>query len=126
MQKRERQRLSRIRQSLRKLAGEIVDVVDVFMEGEPMVKGTVYQQRRKCGKPNCICTRGQLHESMMLSWSQDGRTRLKAIAKGDVQEVRILTERYRRFRAARARLGRVYKNMVELIDELEQLRRQEP
>jgi len=91
-----------------------------------MVKGTVYEQRRKCGKPNCACATGEPHRSMMLSRSEEGRTKLMAIPTGHLKELEVLTERYQRFRRARARLGQIYKKMLELIDQLEAARRQEP
>jgi len=126
MQRRERDQLSRTRQTLTRLAQEIVELVPVLLQREPMVKGTVYQQRRKCGKPNCACATGKPHSTMILSRSQEGRTRLVSIPEGRLAELQILTERYQRFRRARARLGLIYQKMMALIDELEAARRQEP
>jgi hypothetical protein len=126
MQTRERDRLSRLRQALPRLAQEIAELVPVLMERQPLVKGTVYQQRRKCGKPNCACATGELHRTMILSRSQEGRTRLLSIPAGRLEDLQVLTERYQRFRRTRARLGQIYKKMLTLIDELEAARRQEP
>jgi hypothetical protein len=126
MQTRERDRLSRLRQSLTHLAQEIVELVPVLMERQPLVKGTVYEQRRKCGKPNCACATGEPHRTMILSRSEEGRTRLVSIPEGRLVDLQVLTERYQRFRSARARLGQIYKEMLALIDELEAARCQEP
>jgi hypothetical protein len=126
MQTKERDRLSRSRQSLTRLAQEIVTLLPVFMQREPMVKGTVYEQRRKCGKPNCACATGNPHHTMILSRSHEGRTRLISIPEGRLVELQDLTKRYQRFRRARARLGQIYQKMIALIDELEAARRQEP
>ena len=63
---------------------------------------------------------------MILSRSQEGRTRLISIPEGRLVELQVLTERYQRFRRARARLGQIYQKMISLIDELEAARRQEP
>ena len=126
MQPTERDRLSRIRQSLVQLPQEIEELLPPLMERAPMVKGTVYEQRRKCGRSNCACATGEPHRSMMLSRSEAGRTKLMAIPAGSLKELEVLTERYQRFRRARARLGQIYKRMVVLIDQLEAARRQEP
>ena len=126
MQTREPDRLSRTRQSLSRLAQDIVALLPVFMQRDPMVKGTVYEQRRKCGKPNCACAVGKPHRTMILSRSQEGRTRLISIPEGRLVELQVLTKRYQRFRGARARLGQIYQKMIVLIDELEAARRQEP
>jgi hypothetical protein len=119
----ESDRLSRIRQSLSELAEEIRGLVAVFNDRRPMMKGTVYEQRRKCGKANCACASGEPHGSMMLSRSDQGRTKLMAIPSGHLRDFQLLTERYQRFRRARARLGQIYKTMIELIDQLEESRR---
>jgi hypothetical protein len=118
-------RLSRIRQSLAQLADEIHQLLPVLNDRRPMIKGTVYEQRRKCGKPGCRCADGELHGSMMLSRSDGGRTKLMAIPSGHLKDFQVLTERYQRFRRARARLGQIYKAMVKLIDQLEKAKRKE-
>ena len=117
--------LSRMRQSLAELAQEVERLMPVFMDRLPMVKGSVYEQVRKCGKPNCRCRTGRGHASIMLSRSEGGRTRLIAIPEGQLKEMQILTRRYRRFRRARARLGQLYRKMLLLIDTLEAARRQD-
>jgi len=121
----ESDQLSRIRQSLRQLADEIQALMPVFMNRHPMVKGTVYEQRRKCGKPNCSCASGEPHCSMMLSRSEQGRTKLMTIPSGHLKDFQVLTERYQKFRRARARLGQIYKDMIKLIDQLEEAKREE-
>jgi len=73
-----------------------------LLDEKPMIKGTLYPLRRKCGKSSCRCARGQLHETMMLSASIAGKTKLWTIPAERVENVREMTERYRRFRAARA------------------------
>jgi hypothetical protein len=124
MQK-EADRISRIRQSLFRLAEEIQALLPALNDRRPMIKGNVYEQRRKCGKPNCHCANGEPHRSMMLSRSDQGRTKLIKIPSGDLKDFQVLTERYQRFRSARARLGQIYKAMVKLIDQLEEARRKE-
>jgi hypothetical protein len=121
----ESDRLSRIRQSLSQLAGEIQALLPAFNDRRPMIKGTVYEQRRKCGKPTCYCAGGDPHSSMMLSRSEQGRTKLMTIPSGQLKDFQVLTERYQRFRRARARLGQIYKMMVKLIDQLEEARRKD-
>jgi hypothetical protein len=126
MQTSDRNRFSRIRQSLQELAKEIEQLIPIFAERHPLIKGTVYEQRRKCGKPTCRCATGEPHSSMILSHSEEGRTKLVAIRSGHLKDLQVLTGRYQRFRRARARLGQIYKKMILLIDQLEESRRREP
>ena len=126
MQTHDRDRTSRMRQSLRELATEIQQIVSVFAERDALIKGTVYEQRRKCGKATCRCASGELHSSMVLSRSEEGRTKLMVVPSGHLKDLQLLTERYQRFRRARARLGQIYRTMTSLIDKLEESRRREP
>jgi hypothetical protein len=125
MQTNNRERLSRMRQSLAELAQEIQGLIPIFVERTPLMKGTVYEQKRKCGKPGCHCATGAPHRSMILSRSEEGRTKLGVIPSGYLKDFQMLTERYQKFRRARARLGQIYKKMISLIDQLEESRRRE-
>jgi hypothetical protein len=75
------------------------------MEGQEipgMVRGSVVRHRRRCGKPGCRCAGGEhLHESVVLSYSERGRTRFVMLPPGDVAAVEAAAERYR---AEKARL----------------------
>ncbi len=120
------ERLSRLRQSLARLRDEANQLLEVFLERTPLVRGTVYELRRTCGKPSCCCTReGQRHAVTVLSVSEEGRTRLRAIPHDQLAALRTLTARYQRVRRARARLVKVHRTMVAVIDQLAAARRRE-
>ena len=120
------QSLSRLRQELRRLLEELERSVEVVFGRDPLVKGSVYEMARKCGKPTCACARGQLHRSLVLSWSHQGKTRLKSITPERLQELRRKSEEYLRFRRARAQVTVICKQMLSVIDRIETLRREEP
>jgi hypothetical protein len=118
--------LSRLRQELRRLIEELGRSLEVVYGRTPLVKGNVYEITRKCGKPNCACTRGQLHKSMVLSWSHQGKTRLKSVPPEKLAELSCKSEEYLRFRRARAQVTIIYKQLLDVIDRIESLRREEP
>jgi Family of unknown function (DUF6788) len=97
----------------------------IFGRG-PLIKGTVCEIARKCGKPSCACSRGELHRSMVLSWSQNGKTKLMSIPPERLRELREKTEEYRRLRGARAEVSAIAKKMIVVIDQIDQIRREEP
>jgi len=67
-----------------------------------LVRGSVVTHRRRCGKPGCRCADGeQLHEQVVLSYSDRGKTRFVMLPPGEVAAVRAAAERYR---AEKARL----------------------
>ena len=123
--KSERERFSRLRQTLLQLAGEIEGLVKPLFSDRPVMKGTVYELKRKCGKPGCKCARGELHTRMVLSASEGGKTRLQVIPHGSLGEVQEKVRRYQEFRRVRARLGEIYRKMLRVIDEMEAMRREE-
>ena len=123
---RERGELSRLRSALRGQLRELGEVLEVVFGRSPLVKGNVYELARKCGKANCVCTRGQLHRSMVLTWSEGGRSRLLSIPSGRLDEVKQKSKEYLRFRRARARVTEICREILVLLDRIEALRREEP
>jgi len=126
MQKKDFQNYSRLRQALRDLIRELEASLEVAFRRSPLVKGNVYELARKCGKPNCICTRGQLHRSMVLSWSEGGKSRLFSIPPERLGELKEKSEEYLRVRRARARVTEICREIIAVLDQMEKLRREEP
>jgi len=127
MQRREQLgKLSRLRQTLRGLLADLERSLGVAFGRAPMVKGNVYELARKCGKPTCACARGELHRSMVLTWSQAGKSKLFSIPPQRLSELREKSQEYLEFRRARARVGHICKEIVGVMDRIEKLRREEP
>ena len=118
--------LSRLRQALRELLAELEKTLRVAFGRAPMIKGNVYELARKCGKPTCACTRGELHRSMVLTWSHEGKSKLFSIPLERLSELEEKSEEYLRFRRARARVTEITKKILGVMDRIEKLRREEP
>jgi len=93
-----------------------------LMERGPFIRGAVYALRRKCGKEGCRCEEGHLHQSWVLAVPHRGRKQTRVVPKGREEEWKLLAGRYRRFRRARAELVKLFKQLMALIDEIEQQR----
>jgi hypothetical protein len=100
-------------------------LIEPFISDRPVMKGSVYELKRKCGKPGCRCSEGHLHGRMVLSVSERSRTKLRVIPRGFLTDVRVMVRRHQRLRRARARLCRVQKEMLQIMDEMVVLRREE-
>jgi hypothetical protein len=118
--------LSRLRQTLREHLADLEKSLDVVFGRALMVKGNVYELARKCGKPNCACTRGELHRSMVLTWSHEGKSKLFSIPCERLADLQTKSEEYLRFRRARARVTEICKMILGVMDRIEKLRREEP
>ena len=118
--------LSRLRQALREHLRDLENSLDVVFGRTPMVKGNVYELARKCGKPNCACARGELHRSMVLTWSDQGKARIFSVPPERLADLEVKSEEYLRFRRARAQVTVICKKILGVIDRIEKLRREEP
>jgi len=93
----DKKKFSQLRQSLDRLANEIRQIVEPFFSDKPVIKGSVYELKTKCGKPGCKCAKGQLHHRRC----------------------------YQELRRVRVRLIEVHKKIVQIMDEMEAMRREE-
>ena len=110
---------SRLRKQIQQRQREISDLLRVLKQRRPLVRGNLYNLRRKCGKDGCRCQDGHLHESWVLSVPEKGRKRMRVVPRGKRTQWQQMTERYRRFRRGRARLVKLFAEILKLIDELE-------
>ena len=105
------------RQELGRLAKQYDLQLDrVLHERRPLIRGTFGTRRRKCGKPNCHCVQGELHESKYVTATDGGRVRQIHVPDADEVKVEDGTYRYKRFLEARKTLGRLAKRQLELVD----------
>ncbi len=120
-----REKFSRLRQSLLLLLEEMKGLLEPFFSDQPILKGTVYELKRKCGKPGCKCAQGALHARMVLSASESGKTRLRVIPRGFLVQTHQRVKRYQQLRRARGRVVQIHRQMLKLMDQMEAIRRQE-
>jgi len=120
-----REKFSRLRQSLLLLIEEMKGLIEPFFSDRPVLKGTVYELKRKCGKPGCKCAQGALHARMVLSASESGKTRLRAVPRGFLVDTQQRVKRYQQLRRARARVVQIHRQMLKLMDAMEAMRRQD-
>ncbi len=121
-------RASRLRQALRALLEDYRRQLEHLLPLRPLVKGSVYDLHTRCGKPSCHCAapQGPLHTSTVLSWSEHGKTRLRALPPGQRSRLRQGTQNYRRFRQARAALVKLHQRLLTHLDRLEKALRLPP
>lgn len=78
------------------------------------LRGTLSLRSRRCGKPTCRCARGELHSSLYLVQSRQGKPRQLSIPKRWEQRVREAVRNYRQMQ-----------QILEEISELEWKRLEE-
>ena len=93
-----------------------------LQRSQPMVQGSFYYLRRKCGNPRCHCAQGQLHGAWVITRKQAGKDRLFTVPVEHRAQLRQLTAEYRRCQKGRAILVKRQAILLELIDQFTQAR----
>ena len=94
-------------------------LIGELLKTQVMIRGSFGTVRRKCGASNCWCAQGGGHPVDRINYSEDGRSRTKAVKPEDVSWAREMTENYQRFRKNRQALRALEKKINQAIDDLE-------
>jgi len=114
--------LSKLRQQLRRSHDAAGRILKHLLRDQPMTSGSFYLQKRRCGKANCCCVRGQLHTAWVITRSHNGATRTFMVPAQERARLRQLTWEYRRYHRARALLAKRHGQLLALADQLAQIR----
>lgn len=114
--------ISRIRQRIARLVRQRQAAERRLLGRPELLRGTLLEVKRTCGKAGCKCAKGDKHICYQLSASIEGRTRTRNVPRKYLAKVRHLTDNYRRFRRARAAWVRLNAQIMELINRLETVR----
>lgn len=73
-------------------------VLNRLLSGQGVLHGTLLSRRRVCGKSNCRCAQGQLHQSLYLVVTEAGKSRQLYVPAAWAAAVRQWLENYQRAR----------------------------
>lgn len=73
-----------------------------------LVRGTLAERERTCGKPNCRCARGEKHVSLYLVTRLEGKTIQLFIPKALEDQARRWVSDYQKVRALLEEVSQVY------------------
>lgn len=114
---------ARLRQDLRVLLDQLPSLLVPVFDSSPLLSGTVYRRRFRCGRPTCHCADGALHEYWSLStWRRTKKTVRRILPDEDRRALEAATRRYRQVRHGRTALLRWTRRALKLIDALEKSR----
>ncbi len=114
-----RARVSRVRQRLRAAEERVRALVEGLMaERGPLTRGAFQAHGTRCGKPNCKCLQGELHQTAVLVVSEEGKRRNIYVRAADRPRLKRRSERYLSFRKKRTELARLASETLGLVDEL--------
>jgi len=117
-----KQQAARTRQNICGLIEHLQSQAQRMMGTVPLVRGSFYRYRRRCGKAGCRCARGALHAGQAFAICTGGRQRTLPLAGVDREELSRHVGTYRDLRRVRAEMVRAFGELLEAVDKLEQLR----
>jgi len=113
---------SRLRQQLWRAHAVIERLLQRLSRSQPMVQGSFYLLKRRCGNPNCRCARGDLHEAWVITRKAGAKGWTYTVPAQERARLRQLTLEYRQYIRGRAVLSKRQAQMLALVDQLAQER----
>jgi hypothetical protein len=77
---------------------ELRSVLNRLLSGQGVIHGTLLARKRVCGKGNCRCAKGQLHEGLYLVVTEGGKSGQMYVPQSWAAAVRQWIENYRKAR----------------------------
>lgn len=77
---------------------ELRSVLNRLLSGQGVIHGTLIARKRVCGKGNCRCAKGQLHENLYLVVTEGGKPGQMYVPQSWADAVRQWVENYHRAR----------------------------
>ncbi|MDP3955589.1 MAG: hypothetical protein Q8Q15_04495 [bacterium] len=109
--------ISHLRQKISLLRTQRADLEDKALRSQAMVRGSLLELMRKCGKPGCKCQRGELHgPNFYLSLPKPGkRSRMLPVPPDKVKTVKSLNLHYHDFQHALTEIRRLNEETESLL-----------
>ena len=114
--------LSKLRQQLWRSHAAIQRLLQRLTRSRPMVQGSFYLLKRRCGNPNCRCAHGNLHEAWVITRKAGGKGWTYTVPPQERARLRQLTLEYRQYIRGRAVLSKRQAQMLALLDQMAQQR----
>jgi hypothetical protein len=106
----------RLREQARALLAEQGALVRSLLRLRAQVGGSLIARYVVCGKPSCVCQRGERHGPyFVLSTRSRGKGGFVYLAEGQVPQARDLVEAHRRFQEGVRRLRTINEELVALL-----------
>lgn len=117
-----RQRESRLRLELLRRREHVTAVLGHLLGTSALIAGSIYSRRRRCGKSECRCVRGQPHEDRVLAVRRQGRVVARCLDPVEDAATEEAVVAWRLFRRRRHELAQACRVLLDGVDRLGRLR----
>lgn len=90
-----------------------------LLQSTPLLKGSLLDLKRPCGRSPCCCEQGELHRQMIVSFKKEGKTKFIYVPKEDQEALQKLAENMKQFRKNKREMTTVEKKVWREIQKLE-------
>lgn len=95
------------------LEKEKIEVLEQIKSLDNVIRGSIFEMKRFCGKNNCSCAKTKTpHRSMFLSFKYEGKTRMVPVRKEQIPQVKKRITDYKELKAAIDELARINAEML--------------
>ena len=90
--------------------------LDKMLSVNLMAPGSYRKVYCKCGRKNCWCYSGKGHPYSRITFSEDGRSRTKAIHDSNIEWIKKVTQNYRDFKEGIKQIKEYNACLLKLLD----------
>lgn len=91
----------------------------VLLQSPSLLKGSLLNLKRPCGRSPCCCEQGELHHQTIVSFKKGGKTKFTYVPREDLPFIKGLSENMKRFRKNKKEMTLVEKKVWREIRRLE-------
>jgi hypothetical protein len=91
--------------------------LEKMLSAKLMAPGAYGQVHCRCGKKNCWCYSGKGHPYSRITFSEEGRSRTKAIHENNIGWIKEITQNYRDFKEGQKKIKEYEERLKKLLDE---------
>ena len=112
----------KLKNRIKNLTEEIDQIVNEMINISHMIGGSFSTAYRRCGKPNCWCNNKDKpgHPIVRITFTEQRKSRSKAIPSKDKEWIKEMTDNYRSFRQHFQELRQCENKLNELLNQFEQ------
>jgi hypothetical protein len=82
----------------KELEGRAESIRSCMREIDQIIQGSMVLREAKCGKANCKCNRGELHESWCITYKEKGKTRTVYVDREKIGEALLMCANYKKIK----------------------------
>lgn len=113
-----RERASSLRLEIQRRQEHLGALLNRLQGAGPMLRGSIYVRRRRCGKPRCRCIRSHPHQDRVLAIGRAGRVKVRGLDPATDAAVEQAVAAWHGFRRQRGELVAACRGLLQAVDRL--------